>query len=52
MNNLFRTIEDLIRHGKTENLKTKIEVFYKAGTLSEEEYKKLLESLPSDYSEE
>ena len=41
-------LEDLIRHGKTDGLRTKIETFLKIGTLTEEEYKKLIDTLPTD----
>ena len=40
--------EDLIRHGKTDGLRTKIETFFKIGALTEEEYEKLIDNLPSE----
>lgn len=48
MNNLFYMLEDLIRHGKTDGLRIKIEAFFKIGTLTEDEYKKLVDSLPAE----
>ena len=48
MSNLFYTLEDLIRHGKIDGIRTKIETFFKIGALTEEEYKKLTDSLPAD----
>lgn len=38
---LFNVIKRLIETGKTEGLETKIDVFYAAGKLTEEEYKTL-----------
>ena len=48
MNNLFYMLEDLIRHGKTDGLRIKIDTFFKIGALTEEEYEKLIDNLPSE----
>lgn len=42
---LYRTIERLIDLGRTEGLREKIDIFYVAGRLSENEYNRLIVKL-------
>lgn len=42
---LYRTLKRLIALGKTEGLEERIDVFFAAGKLTEEEYNELIESL-------
>lgn len=42
---LFRTLKRLIERGHTEGLAEKIDIFYAAGKLSEEEYNELIAML-------
>lgn len=42
---LFRTIKRLIEKGQTEGLEAKIDIFFAAGKLTEEEYNILIEML-------
>ncbi len=42
---LYRTLKRLIERGRTEGLEEKIDVFYAAGKLTEEQYNELIEML-------
>ena len=42
---LYRTLKRLIELGRTEGLEEKIDVFYAAGKLTEEQYNELIEML-------
>ena len=42
---LYRTLKRLIERGRTEGLEEKIDVFYAAGKLTEEQYSELIEML-------
>lgn len=42
---LFRTIKKLIEAGRTDGLEEKIDIFYAAGKLTEEEYNILITML-------
>ena len=45
MNTLYKLLKSMIQKGKTEGLEEKIDVFYAAGKLTEEEYESLMEML-------
>lgn len=42
---LFRTIKKLIEAGRIEGLEEKVDIFYAAGKLTEEEYNILIDML-------
>lgn len=42
---LFRTLKRLIELGNTENLENKIDIFFAAGKLTQEEYNYLIKLL-------
>ena len=42
---LYRTLVALIRKGRTEGLAEKIDIFYAAGKITDEQYVELLEML-------
>ncbi|MBQ6756525.1 MAG: hypothetical protein IJP43_06240 [Oscillospiraceae bacterium] len=42
---LYRTLKRLIERGQTEGLEEKIDVFYAAGKLTDEEYDELIRML-------
>ena len=42
---LYRTLKRLIERGRTEGLEEKIDVFYAAGKLTEDEYNELINLL-------
>lgn len=42
---LYRTLKRLIERGQTEGLEEKIDVFYAAGKLTDEEYDELMRML-------
>lgn len=42
---LYRMLKRLIELGRTEGLEERIDVFFAAGKLTEEEYNELIESL-------
>lgn len=42
---LYRTIKRMIERGQTNGLEEKIDVFYAAGKLTEEEYNTLISTL-------
>ena len=42
---LYRTLKRLIEKGQTEGLEEKIDIFFAAGKLTEEEYNILIEML-------
>lgn len=42
---LFRTIKRMIERGQTENIESKIDIFYAAGKLTDDEYTELLSML-------
>ncbi|MBR5485826.1 MAG: hypothetical protein IKV41_04890 [Oscillospiraceae bacterium] len=45
---LYRTIKRLIEKGQTDGLREKIDVFYAVGSISESEYKELIEILENN----
>lgn len=45
---LYRTLLKLIERGRTEGLSEKIDIFFAAGKLTEEEYTTLVEMLPAE----
>lgn len=45
---LYRVLMRMIERGQTEGLAEKIDVFYAAGKLTDEEYANLVASLPQD----
>lgn len=42
---LYRTIKRMIERGQTEGLENKIDVFYAAGKLTDDEYNDLIKEL-------
>ena len=42
MSTLFKVLKSMILKGRTEGLEEKIDVFYAAGKLTEEEYNELI----------
>lgn len=42
---LYRTLKRLVERGQTEGLEAKLDIFYAAGKLTEEEYQELLNLL-------
>lgn len=45
---LYRVLKRLIELGKTEGLEERIDVFFAAGKLTEEEYNELIELLKNE----
>lgn len=45
MSTLAKVLMALIRKGQTEGLENKIDIFYAAGKLTDEEYETLIEAL-------
>jgi uncharacterized membrane protein len=45
MSTLYKVLERLIENGRTDGMSTKLDVFYAAGKLTEDEYNKLTEKL-------
>lgn len=45
---LYKALLSMINRGKTEDLGTKIDVFYAAGKLTHEEYEDLASRLPKE----
>lgn len=45
---LFRTLKRMIERGQTDGIEEKIDVFYAAGKLAEEEYTELMAMLHKD----
>ena len=43
---LFRTIARMIERGDVEGIENKIDIFYAAGKLSDEDYAELIGTLP------
>lgn len=43
---LYRTLSRMIERGKTDGISGKIDVFYAAGKLTEDEYNDLMAALP------
>lgn len=43
---LFRTLARMIERGQTDGIEKKIDIFYAAGKLSDEEYAELIGRLP------
>lgn len=43
---LYKTLLALINKGRTEGLEEKIDIFYAAGKLTDEEYEDLISRLP------
>lgn len=48
---IYRMLKNMILRGKTEGIETRIDVFYAAGKLTDEEYAELISMLPHDESE-
>lgn len=48
---IYRMLKNMILRGKTEGIETRIDVFYAAGKLTEEEYEALVAALPQEESE-
>lgn len=48
---LYRTIKRIIENGAPEDLAMKIDIFYVAGKLTDEEYAELTSMLPGDVPE-
>ena len=44
---LYRTLKRMIERGQTDGLETKIDIFYAAGKLTDEEYQELTAMLKS-----
>ena len=42
---LFRTLKRMLERGATEGIETKIDIFYAAGKLTDDEYAELTEML-------
>ena len=42
---LYRTLKRLIERGQTDGLEQKLDIFFAAGKLTEEEYQELLDML-------
>lgn len=42
---LYRTLKRLIERGQTDGLEEKLDIFFAAGKLTEEEYQELIEML-------
>lgn len=42
---LYRTLKRLIERGQTDGLEEKLDIFFAAGKLTEEEYQELLDML-------
>ena len=49
---LYRTLKRMIERGQTDGLEEKIDVFYAAGKLTEEEYNELIAMLHPERVEE
>ena len=45
---LYRTLKRLIENGRTDGLEEKIDIFYAADKLTDEEYAELVAMLPAD----
>lgn len=45
---LYRTLKRMIERGQTDGLETKIDIFFAAGKLTEEEYQDLTAMLKSE----
>lgn len=43
---LFRTLARMIERGQTDGIETKIDIFYAAGKLTDDEYAELIGTLP------
>lgn len=48
MGTLAKVLEAMIKKGKTEGLAEKIDIFYAAGKLTDEEYQTLISELKGD----
>ena len=44
---LYRTLKRMIERGDTEGMETKLDVFYAANKITEEQYIELMNMLPS-----
>lgn len=45
---LYRTLKRMIERGQTEGMETKLDIFFAANKLTEEEYTELLGMLPNE----
>ena len=45
---LYRTLKRMIERGQTTSLEAKIDIFFAAGKLTEEEYNELIGMLPKE----
>ena len=45
---LYRTLKRMIERGQTDGMETKIDIFFAAGKLTEEEYTELIGMLPKE----
>lgn len=45
---LYRTLKRMIERGDTEGIEKKIDIFYAAGKLTDEEYAELIGILPEE----
>ena len=45
---LYRTLKSMIRKGNTDGLEEKIDIFYAAGKLTDDEYKELMGMLKAE----
>lgn len=52
MNMLYRTLKRMIERGQTGGIETKIDIFFAAGKLTEEEYNELIGMLNKDATAE
>lgn len=44
---LYRTLKRMIERGQTDGIETKLDIFFAANKLTEEEYNELLAMLPT-----
>lgn len=45
---LYRTLKRMIERGQTQGMETKLDIFFAANKLTEEEYTELLGMLPAE----
>ena len=45
---LYRTLKRMIERGQTDGLEAKLDIFFAAGKLTEEEYQELLDMLHAE----
>lgn len=49
---IYKMLKNMILRGKIEGIETRIDVFYAAGKLTDEEYEELIGMLPKEEPEE